>query len=249
MKRRLIATVTFVFGLFYLLEYVIPTRWQTVSIGGHHQALLTYVQGPLSDFLIVVMVFSLGLGWANLMGSQWRKLRTGAEGGRAPATMFFISTLVTLLLGFWYMEIERRHGGTARLDPHGDRAWLGYTWVIVRDQVNGSLIASVFSLLAFYIASAAYRAFKVRNLDATLMMISAVIVMMGNVPIGNAITHPLRNLRGGMFQFPTWAIWLMNNVNTPASRAMGFGIAIGVIAISLRLWLSLERGAFFEREL
>jgi hypothetical protein len=243
MKRRLVATATFVFGLFYLLEYVIPARWQSVRIGGHDVALLTHVQGPLADFLIVVMVFSLGLGWANLMGSQWRKLRTGLEGGRAPAGFFFVSTFATLLLGFWYMEIERRHGGTASLGPHGHMAWLGNTWVIVRDQVNGSLIASVFSLLA------AYRAFKVRNLDATLMMISAMIVMMGNVPIGNAITHPLRDLYGGVFQFPTWAIWLMNNVNTPASRAMGFGIAIGVIAISLRLWLSLERGAFFEREL
>jgi len=249
MKRRVVVAATFVFGLFYLLEYVVPAGIQHVRIAGDKVALLTYVQARLSDFIIVVTVFSIGLGWANLLSTQWRKLRTGVEGGRLPAIFFFLATLVTLVIGFCYLDVERRSGsaGTAILES-GRLAWLGNTWSIIRDQVMSSLVASVFSLLAFYMASAAYRAFKVKSLDATLMMAAAVIVMMGNVPIGNAITAGLpKQLH--FLQFPTMTMWLMNNVNTPASRAMGFGIAIGIIAISLRLWLSLERGSFFEREL
>jgi hypothetical protein len=243
MKKHIVTTATFVFGLFYFLEYVLPSKLQQVTIGGHRVDLLTYVSTPLSDFIIVVMVFSIGLGWANLIGAQWYKLRTG-RGGRTPAFFFFLSTLVTLFFGFWYHEIERRTGGAALLES-GHLQWLAGIWDLIRVDVMTALVASVFSLLAFYMASAAYRAFKVKSLDATLMMGAAIVVMLGNVPIGNVITAwAPKN-----FQFPTWTMWIMNYANTPASRAMNFGIAIGIIAISLRLWLSLERGAFFEREL
>jgi len=41
----------------------------------------------------------------------------------------------------------------------------------------------------------------------------------------------------------------MNTPNMAAQRALIFGIMMGVIAVSLRIWLSLERGRFFEQEL
>ncbi|MEZ4655340.1 MAG: hypothetical protein R3E12_17550 [Candidatus Eisenbacteria bacterium] len=47
---------------------------------------------------------------------------------------------------------------------------------------------TMFSLLAFFIASAAFRAFRIRKLEAALLAITAVLVMIGRVPIGAAIS-------------------------------------------------------------
>jgi len=43
-----------------------------------------------------------------------------------------------------------------------------------------SLNATMFSLIAFYIVSAAYRAFRVRSVEAGVMMITAAIIMLGS---------------------------------------------------------------------
>ena len=91
--------------------------------------------------------------------------------------------------------------------------------------------ATMFSLLAFFVTSAAFRAFRARTPEATLLLIAAVLVMVGRVPIGYWVWHG----------FPTLVEWIMNVPNTAAKRGILFGADLGLISIALRILLGIER--------
>ena len=117
---------------------------------------------------------------------------------------------------------------------------------------NGLLInmeATMFSILAFYIASAAYRAFRIRSAEAGLMMATAIILMAGQVPVGMALTSwlPQEGLVSH-FRIENFAYWVLSAINTPVQRAIDFGLGLGALAMALRIWLSLERGTYFGEE-
>ena len=117
-----------------------------------------------------------------------------------------------------------------------------------RPDVLNSFDAAMFAILAFFITSAAYRAFRIRSLEATILMVAALLVMLGQVPIGQYITSGLPDKGSflSVLRLDSISNFLLRSVNAPALRAVGFGLGLGELAIGLRIWLSLERGAYFE---
>ena len=57
-----------------------------------------------------------------------------------------------------------------------------------------------------------------------------------------------RESSAAFFRLEMLGEWLMRWLNTPAQRGIIFGIAVGALAMSLRIWLSLERGTFFSEQ-
>lgn len=103
------------------------------------------------------------------------------------------------------------------------------TWIY--DHVFAPCNATMFALLAFFVASAAFRAFRARNIESALLLGSAIIILLARAPIGRAISTSL----------PDLAQWILDIPSNGSRRAIIMGAAVGAIATGLRVILGLER--------
>lgn len=282
-KKRLIAVVTFLAGLYYFLEFVVPPTvpWRTYEgtvVAAQSEAVTLSIDGVSQTIRIdeSTVVFR-----KRETGSPERvepdKLRAGETARIGPNT--YLSDWITSVNNFfvvvgamaWGMGLislwmvhsanirKRREewygsvlffvavggGVIGGLGYGAQSGFLKQANDIVVEHLLRPMGSTVFSLLAFYMASAAYRSFKLKSREALLMMGAAFIVMLGQIPIGLWLTRGLPT----QLWLPVMSQWILYVANSAAVRGMWFGMMFGAIAVGLRFWLSLERGAFFDREL
>ncbi|QOR33748.1 hypothetical protein IMX26_09560 [Clostridium sp. 'deep sea'] len=100
------------------------------------------------------------------------------------------------------------------------------------DNIMTPLGATMYALLSFWIASAAYRAFTARSIDSAILLVAATIVMLGNAPIGESIWMGFKDIKS----------WIMDVPNMAAQRGIMIGAGIGAVALGLRILMGIERG-------
>jgi hypothetical protein len=232
LRRPLIMGITFLAGLFYALEFF----WPTHETDKGEENFLTPWTKPFSDVTTVLQAFALGLGVYSLASVHLRTVARQRSGWGNSVALLVAGVLMALA------HIGKEAPGAAPFYKTLDR--------FLYDGMLKSLDATMFSIIAFYIVSAAYRAFRIRSTEATILLVSAAVIMLGQVAIGQALTNWVPN-DGFLanFRVENQANWILKKVNSPAILAIDFGLGIGALAMSLRLWLSLERGSYFEEEL
>lgn len=110
----------------------------------------------------------------------------------------------------------------------GIRIGTPFMWLFENVQIP--LQATVFSLLAFFVASASFRGFRARSIPATILLLTAALILLSRTPLGN------------WFDFlPDTAEWIRNNPSMSARRAILVGIGLGSLTTSLRVILGIER--------
>jgi hypothetical protein len=112
-----------------------------------------------------------------------------------------------------------------------------YMWLY--DRVQAPMQATLFSLLAYFVASASYRAFRARSVHATLLLLAGSIVMLGRVPTGDLLAV---DLGGHRLSLASLADWILGTPNLAAKRGIMIGVGLGMISTSLRIILGIERG-------
>ncbi len=216
MKRRLPLILVLVFGIAGILTYFLPHR---------------VVQDTDSLFrnnaLRIIAAFGLVLGLSSLVRHHSQKIARRREHWQY-SWITLISLAVSAVIGLLGGGMDP---GATGLLPTRIGGFSFHIMTLFRHIVV-PISSTMFALLAFFMASACYRAFRARNLEATLLLVAAFIVMVGSVPLSRAILDTL----------PDFAQYVLDVPNTAAKRGILFGVGLGSVATSLKIILGIERG-------
>jgi len=156
---------------------------------------------------IIVAAFAVILGFFNVLIVHLNKILRFKQGWFY--SIFLILTMMIVLIMGW---IEGPQGSlTSRI----------FQYILF------PLQATIFSLLAFFVASAAYRAFRLQSWESALLVITGVIVLLGQVPLWGALT--------------TFKEWILEVPSMAGARGILLGVALGTVATGLRVLLGIDR--------
>jgi hypothetical protein len=110
-------------------------------------------------------------------------------------------------------------------------------WQWLYNNIFVTVSSAIFSLLAFYIMSAAYRTFRLRSWESSVLFIIGLITILGVVPFGTIIWSG----------FPEINNWISLYPSTGTSRGITIGIALGTAGVILRTLVGQGRlGRFIK---
>ncbi len=190
-----------------------------------------------SLYFDIIAVFAFILGGGNLCRVHFSKVYR-----KKTDWQFSIVTL----LGFFVMLAAGLFKIGNPEGIQGDVTAAGSLFADLYDSIFTPLQGTMYALLAFFVASASYRAFRAKNIDASILLIAAFVILLGRTPAPSLIADFFAGAGIGFmataFNFvPTLTDWIMDVPNLAGQRAILIGIALGVISMALRLILGVER--------
>lgn len=206
-KLTLPLVIAFVTGIVGIFIHYIPGRGAA------------RFKDDVSNWFAVIGVIAGVLGIYSMFHLHWTKIRRKVEGW-GYSVFFFMGFGLTVAVGVY-------NGGAWFWNARQPQTF--YNWLY--DNVYTPAGATLFAMLGFYIASAAFRTFRARSLEATLLLGAAVIVMLGRSALGDMIHASI----------PGATEWLMAIPNTAAKRGVMFGVSLGAMATSLKIIFGIER--------
>ena len=213
MRTALPVAIAFISGLLLVVSFFFN---ETTLIGSIRQELIVW--------LTIVGGFTLLLGVVSITRVNWTAVKRRKDGwGYKVLTLvsIFLMSVPAVLSPSWSSLFGRNEGSI-------------YDWLFLN--LQSPMMATMFATLAFYIASAAYRAFRARSIEATILLITATMVMLWRVPMGEYL---LNLLPGDIPYFLN--TYIMNGANMAVQRGIIIGAALGASSMSLRIILGIER--------
>ena len=230
-RKPLIAAITFLAGLYYILAFFVPVHTDGKMEG---QNFLTPYVTTVSQINQVLLSFAGGVGIFSLLTVHTRAIVRRRAGWGFSLTL--LSALFAIAI-FGFLNAYRHNSYNAGV------------YSILFNGGLKNLQSAMFSIISFYIVSASYRAFRIRSVEATLLLASAFLIIMGQVPLGQAITSwlPTEGVAAS-FRLEIIRDWILTRISSPALLAVELGLGVGLLSTAIRLWLSLERGSYFDKE-
>ena len=226
MKRNIPLLVAMIAGFVMIVAYFIP-----YTLGWGEKVSIWFD-------LLAAIAFILGGG--NLLKVHLRKVSDKAAGW-AYSLITILAFIITLSVGLAKVGVNPNpqfpgYAWSGHYREIGSPFWWLYEYVFK------PLQATIFAMLAFYVASAAFRAFRAKNIEAILLLGTAFIILLGRTAAGVFLTDfidvegPFRGLR-----LEKLTAYLMDVFNTAGNRAIMIGIALGTASVSLKILLGVDR--------
>ena len=224
MKRTIPLLITGLGGIVLIVAYFIPATqgWGEIA--------------AIWFDILASMAFVLGGG--NLLKIHLKKVSDQKEGwGFSLVTLG--AFVFTLFVGLFKIGIN-----PSPLYPNvswsGHYREMGSPFWWLYEYAFKPLTATMFSMLAFYIASAAFRAFRAKNLEAILLLTTAFIILLGRTFAGVFLTSWVPDTLSAL-KIENLTIYIMSIFNTAGNRAIMIGIALGIASTSLKVLLGVDR--------
>jgi hypothetical protein len=222
-RRTLPVLVCFVIGVAFIGQYYIPAWWSQKA--NQHVA----------NTVKIVIGFSYVIGLQSLAHLHIQRIRRQVPGW---GYSFLVFVGLTVMVFFGLIGEFQKLMEIVFKRPFTFASFQGYTsegpgevydWFF--NHVYTSAATTMFSMLAFFIASAAYRTFRAKTWESALLLVAAIIVIFGRVPLSNLISE----------RIPEAAEWIMAYPNMAVKRGIFIGIALGIVGTSLRVIFGIER--------
>jgi hypothetical protein len=194
-----------------------------------------YVPHPISDDVLeeitqwfkIIGGFGLFIGAYSLLHLHVTRIRRRMPGW-GYSIFVFLGASSMVVAGLY------NDGAGPMHEIQGQKTWFDWGF----DNIKVPCSATIFSILAFFMASAAFRTFRARNLSAAMLLIAAVIVMFGRVPVSEWVSL---GVFGNKDVFGVLTDSIMEVPNLAAKRGILLGISLGAISQSLRVLFGIER--------
>jgi len=203
MRLQIPLAIILIMGLFTIVTNFVPAK----PIADLNQTFRNWYIGIITFFIF--------LGTFNLVRVNGERIKTKARDWQY--SIILIAALAVMLFAGFFK-------GRASLDE-------GSPFMYLYFNIQFPLEATMYSLLAFFVTSASFRAFRARNKQALVLLLAAVLIMLGRVPVGTSIWKG----------FPDVTEWIMSYPNAAAKRGIRLGIDLGLISMALRMILGIER--------
>ena len=193
-----------------------------------------------TTFFAIIAAIAFVLGGGSLLKVHLKKIPDRNQGW-AYSLIVLGSFVIMLAIGLFKIGVPPN-------PAFPDKPWAGdiqgqgtaFWWVY--EYVFKPLTSTMFAMLAFYIASAAFRAFRAKNFEAILLLGTAFIILLGRTAAGPFLTDwispdgPFAGLR-----IEELSVYIMQVFNTAGNRAIIIGIALGIASTSLKILMGLDR--------
>jgi len=179
----------------------------------------TFVNEPIQNVASSLRGWSLIIsGWVSIVGYFTLLKHHSTEMMKRKSTSYLnaiaiFSSLLMIIVGLYFGTKSNLYNAL-------------YT------AIPSTVSTTMWSIMGVFLMIGVYRAFIAKNIEGTLFLLAAAVIMLANAPVGSVIWPG----------FPIVADWLQKNIQRTALRALVLTGALGAIIAGFRTLLGEEAG-------